>query len=52
MVPLLVLASSEETDGDAGDDVGEHGEPDEQGLRQRGLVELAGHEEEGLGVGH
>lgn len=50
VVPLLVLASAQETDGEARDYVGQDGQPDEEGFCQTGLVELAGHEEEGFGV--
>ena len=32
--------------------MGEHGEADQEGLGQRRLVDLAGHDEEGFGVGH
>lgn len=50
VVSLLVPTSAQETDGEARGYVGQDGQPDEEGFRQTGLVELAGHEEEGLGV--
>jgi hypothetical protein len=44
-VALEVLGAAEESDRHAGDDVRGQGQGDEQGLRERGLVDLAGEEE-------
>lgn len=49
-VSLKVLAPPQEPDRGTGGDVGDDGEGDEQRFGQVGLVDLARHKQEGLGV--
>lgn len=50
-VATEVVGAADEAEGDARGDVGDGGDGDEEGLGQRGLVDLAGEEEVGLGRG-
>lgn len=52
VVATEVVGAAQQAEGDAGADVGDDGQADEERLRERRLVDLAGEQEVRLGGGH